>query len=375
MNEIPYIDLKTQHAELKPKLLDAIANVLDHSHFILGREVVEFEEEFARLCGTRHAVGVNSGTDALILSLKALGIGYGDEVITVPNSFVASTTCIRLIGARPIFVDVGDDYNIDPEQIEAAITPKTKAILPVHLTGRPCKMDAILAIAKSRNLHVIEDAAQAILAEYKGKRVGSFGRLGCFSLHPLKNLNACGDGGIIATDDPDLYKQLKIRRNLGLQSRDNCIHWSHNSRLDTLQAAILLTKLPYLPQWTQQRRENARYYQTHLADIPQLQIPNEGEGEKSVYHTFVIQAEKRDELREFLHDRGIGSAIHYPVPIHLAPVARELGYQKGSFPVAEEQAKRILSLPIYHNLTNQQLERICQNLRSFYGSANPSSSS
>ncbi|MEM9542460.1 MAG: DegT/DnrJ/EryC1/StrS family aminotransferase [Cyanobacteria bacterium P01_E01_bin.42] len=366
MNEIPYIDLKTQHAELKPQLLEAIARVFDDSHFILGREVGKFEEEFARLCGTRYAVGVNSGTDALILSLKALGIGYGDEVITVPNSFVASTTCIRLIGACPIFVDVGDDYNIDPEKIEAAITPKTKAILPVHLTGRSCKMDAIEAIAKSRNLHIIEDAAQAVLAEYQGKRVGSFSTLGCFSLHPLKNLNACGDGGAIVTNDPDLYEQLKIRRNLGLQSRDNCIYWSHNSRLDTLQAAILLTKLPYLPQWTQQRRENARYYQTHLADIPQLQIPRDREGERQVYHTFVIQAEKRDELREFLRDRGIGSAIHYPVPIHLTHAARELGYQKGSFPIAEGQAERILSLPIYHNLTSQQLEQICQSLRSFY---------
>lgn len=366
MNEIPYVDLQSQHAAIKSELLEAVARVFEHSQFIFGKEVTEFEEKFAQLCGTRYAVGVNSGTDALILSLKTLGVGYGDEVITVPNSFVATASCIGVLGARPVFVDVGDDYNIDPAKIEAAITPKTKAILPVHLTGRPCQMDEILAIAKSHNLHVVEDVAQAVLAEYRGKRVGSFGKIGCFSLHPLKNLNACGDGGVIVTDNPYLYEQLQIRRNLGLQSRDNCLFWSHNSRLDTLQAAILLAKLPYLPTWTQERRQNARYYQTHLADIPQLQIPQEEEWEKSVYHTFIIQAQKRDELQKFLGDRGIGTAIHYPVPIHLCNAAKHLGYQKGDFPIAEKQAERILSLPIYQGLTLEQLEMICQSIKSFY---------
>ncbi len=366
INQIPFVNLKNQHASLKSELLNAVGEVIDSGHFILGEQVAEFERQFARLCGVRYAVGVNSGTDALILALKAIGIGSGDEVITVPNSFVASTSCIRVLGARPVFVDVGDDYNIDPSQIAAAITPKTKAIIPVHLTGRPCNMEPILAIAKEKGIAVVEDAAQAVLAEYKGQPVGSLGTVGCFSLHPLKNLNACGDGGVIVTDDTSMYEQLKIMRNIGLRTRDDCVLWSHNSRLDTLQAAILLVKLRYLHQWTQQRRENARYYQTQLASIPQIQIPLEQKWEKCVYHTFVIQAEQRDELRKFLSSRDIGTAIHYPVPIHLCTVGRELGYTEGSFPVAEQQSRRILSLPIYQGLTTEQLQLICDNIKLFY---------
>ncbi len=366
INQIPYIDLKSQHASLKSELLSAISEVIDGGNFILGEQVAEFERQFAQLCGVTYAVGVNSGTDALILALKAIGIRSGDEVITVPNSFVASTTCIRLLGARPVFVDVGDDYNIDPSKIADAITSKTKAIIPVHLTGRPCNMEAILALAKEKRIAVVEDAAQAVLAEYQGKRVGSLGTVGCFSLHPLKNLNACGDGGVLVTDNPELYDQFKIMRNIGLRTRDDCVLWSHNSRLDTLQAAILLVKLRYLQEWTQQRRENARYYQTQLAGIPEIQVPQEREWEKCVYHTFVIQAERRDELRQFLSDRGIGTAIHYPVPIHLSTAGKELGYAEGSFPVAEMQSHQILSLPIYPELTVAQLEEVCQNIKLFY---------
>lgn len=366
INQIPYIDLKSQHASLKSEMLSAISEVIDGGNFILGEQVTEFEHQFAHLCGVTYAIGVNSGTDALILALKAIGIRSGDEVITVPNSFVASTTCIRLLGARPVFVDVGDDYNINPNKIVDAITSKTKAIIPVHLTGRPCNMEPILAIAKEKGIAVVEDAAQAVLAEYQGKRVGSLGTVGCFSLHPLKNLGACGDGGMLVTDNPELYEQFKIMRNIGLRTRDDCVLWSHNSRLDTLQAAILLVKLRYLHEWTQQRRENARYYQTQLADIPEIKIPPEREWEKCVYHTFVIQAERRDELRQFLSDRGIGTAIHYPVPIHLSTVGKELGYSEGSFPVTEIQSKRILSLPIYQGLTVDQLEQICHNIKSFY---------
>ncbi len=366
ISKIPYIDLKSQHASLKSELLSAIGEVIDDAYFILGQQVAEFEEQFAQLCGVRYAVGVNSGTDALILALKALGIGSGDEVITVPNSFVASATCIRVLGAKPVFVDVGDDYNIDPSKIPAAITPKTKAIIPVHLTGRPCNMEAIAAIAKENGLAVVEDAAQAILAEYQGQPVGSWGTVGCFSLHPLKNLGTCGDGGMIVTNDPELSEKLKVMRNIGLRTRDDCVMWSHNSRLDTLQAAILLVKLRYLQEWTQQRRANAHYYQTHLAGIPQIQIPPEREEEKCVYHTFVIQVEQREELRQFLSNRGIGTAIHYPVPIHLSTAGRELGYAQGSFPVTEQQSRRILSLPIYPGLTVDQLEQVCENIKSFY---------
>jgi dTDP-4-amino-4,6-dideoxygalactose transaminase len=363
--QIPYVDLAAQHAPLKEKLLAAIGEVIDRGHFILGEEVAEFEQAFAELCGVSFAVGLNSGTDALILALKALGIGSGHEVITVPNSFVASASCIALVGARPVFVDVGEDYNLDPTQLARAITPRTRAILPVHLSGRPADMDPIMEIAQAHGLHVIEDAAQAVLAEYKGKRVGSFGIAGCFSLHPLKTLNSCGDGGMLTTNDAGLAEKCRILRNLGLETRDNCTAWSGNSRLDTIQAAILLVKMGYLETWTEKRRANARYYQEHLT-LSQLEVPRDKPYERAVYHTFVIQADRRDQLQEHLASLGIGSAIHYPRPIHLQQAARELGYSLGSFPVAERQAQRILSLPVYPELNEDELKYIVDAIRQFY---------
>ncbi len=364
---IPYVDIAAQHAAIKHELMAAVSDVLDSGQFILGQQVAEFEQRFAEMCGVRHAVGVNSGTDALILGLKALGIGPGDEVITAPNSFVASTGCIRLLGAKAILVDVGDDYNIDPEKIAAALSPRTKAILPVHLTGRPCDMDPVLRIANERGLQVIEDCAQAVLAEYKGRKVGSFGTIGCFSLHPLKTLNACGDGGMLTTDDPELYERLKVMRNLGLKTRDDCIMWSQNSRLDTLQAAILLVKLKYLDHWIARRRENAQRYREQLQSVAQIRLPpRERDYEKAVYHTFVIQAERRDDLRAFLSAHGIGSSVHYPVPIHLTEAGRELGYPKGSFSVTEAQASAIVSLPIYPELSEDKLDLVCEQIKAFY---------
>ena len=364
--EIPFVNIAAQHAPIKAELLAAMSEVIDQGQFILGQQVSEFERRFADLCGVRYAIGVNSGTDALILALKAIGLQPGDEVITVPNSFVASTSCIRLIGARAIFVDVREDFNMDPSKVASAITPRTKAILLVHLTGRPCDVDPILEVAGANGLHVIEDCAQAVIAEYKGQRVGSFGTIGCFSLHPLKTLNACGDGGVLTTNDPELYEQLTIMRNIGLRTRDDCVIWSHNSRLDTLQAAILLVKLRYLNDWTEQRRENAHCYQDRLKELSQAPVPSDNEHEKSVYHTFVIQADRRDELREFLAARRIDSAIHYPVPIHLSTAGRELGLPAGSFPVAERQAQRILSLPVYPALTRSDLDRVVGAVREFY---------
>ncbi|MDY6783415.1 MAG: DegT/DnrJ/EryC1/StrS family aminotransferase [Cyanobacteriota bacterium] len=366
LKKIPYVDIPGQHALIKSELLAAIEDVIDSGQFILGDRVAEFERQFAELCGVRYAVGVNSGTDAGILALKALGIRSGDEVITAPNSFIASASCIRVLGATPVFADVRDDYNIDPNKIAAAITPKTKAILPIHLTGRPCDMSPIWELARAKGLFIVEDAAQAVMAEYRGQRVGSLGNVGCFSLHPLKTLNACGDGGIITTNDPELYEKLKILRNIGLKTRDDCVAWSHNSRLDTLQAAILLVKLRYLEGWTEQRRQNARLYKDRLADIPQVRFPSEKEREKCVYHTFVIQAQRRDALKQFLTEREIGTSIHYPVPIHLSTVGKELGYLPGSFPVAERQADQILSLPIYQGLTESQIERVCETIQEFY---------
>jgi dTDP-4-amino-4,6-dideoxygalactose transaminase len=364
--QIPYMNLAAQHAPLKAELLSAIAGVLDRGQFILGEEVQEFERRFAALCGVRYAVGLNSGTDALILALKAMGIGPGDEVITAPNSFVASASCIALVGARPVFVDVGEDYNLDPRLLTQAITPRTRAILPVHLTGRPADMEAILAVAQAHGLHVIEDASQAVLAEYKGKKVGAFGIAGCFSLHPLKTLNACGDSGVLTTDDADLAEKCRILRNIGLKTRDDCVLWSGNSRLDTIQAAILLVKLRYLEAWTEKRRANARFYQEHLSGLPQVQVPQDRPYERAVYHTFVIQADRRDQLREHLAQQGIGTGIHYPRPIHLQQAAGNLGYSPGSIPVTENQARRILSLPVYPELTESHLYYIVDAIRGFF---------
>ncbi len=369
--KVPYVNLAAQHSAIKERLLAAVGNVLDHGQFILGSEVGEFERQFADLCGVRYAVGVNSGTDALILALQALGVGPGDEVITVPNSFVASASCIALVGARPVFVDVGEDYNMKSDLIERAITPRTKAILPVHLTGRPADMDAIMEVAEARGLHVLEDCAQAVCAEYKGRRVGSVGSVGCFSLHPLKTLNACGDGGVLTTSDVGLHEDLKALRNHGLQNADRYDAWGHNSRLDTLQAAILLVKLEYVEEWTEKRRRNARLYQGSLAELDKVDVPLDMGHERAVYHTFVIQAEDRDALRSYLGERGIGTGVHYPVPIHLQKAAASLGYGPGSFPLAERQAERILSLPVYPELKEDQIEYVVDCVTSFYNGDKP----
>lgn len=363
---VPYVNLAAQHAPIKEELLDAFRAVMDHAQFILGDEVATFERRFVELCGVRYAVGVNSGTDALILALKALGIGPGDEVITVPNSFVSTTGAIALLGARPIFVDVREDYNIDPTQIERAVTTKTKAIVPVHMTGRPADMEPVLEVARGYRLHVVEDCAQAVLAEYRGRRVGSFGTLGCFSLHPLKTLNACGDGGVLTTNDQSLYEKILMLRNVGLRNRDECVVWSGHSRLDTLQAALLLVKMKYLETWTEKRRTNAERYRGALAAIPGLQLPQDKPYEKAVYHTFVIQADRRDALKCHLAAKEVETAVHYPTPIHLQKAAVGLGHGPGSFPVAERQAQRILSLPIYPELGEAEIEYVARAVREFY---------
>ena len=364
--KVPYVNLAAQHAPIRDKLMAAIGAVIDGGQFILGDQVTEFERRFADLCRVEYAVGVNSGTDALLLALRALGIGPEDEVITVPNSFVASTGCIALAGARPVFVDVGEDYNMDPALIEDAITTRTRAILPVHLTGRPADMDASMNIAREHNLHVIEDCGQAVCAEYKGRRVGSVGSVGCFSLHPLKTLNACGDGGVLTTDDPVLHQEIRTLRNLGLRSRDDCVAWGFNSRLDTIQAAVLLTKLAYVEEWTEGRRDNARAYQHGLEGLHQVLVPRDRPYERAVYHTFVIQAEHRDSLKKHLAASRVGTAIHYPTPIHLHEAARDLGYGAGSFPVTERQAGRVLSLPVYPELESDELEYVVDRVHSFY---------
>ena len=363
--KVPFLNLVAQHAPLKKDLLKAFSTVLGHGQFIRGPEVSEFEERFAALSGVRHAVSVNSGTDALILALRALGVGPGDEVITAPNSFVASASAIRLVGADPVFADVGEDYNLDPASVERAVTGRTKALLPVHLTGRPADMTAIMRIARRRGLLVVEDCAQAVLAEHRGRRVGSFGAAGCFSLHPLKTLNACGDGGVIATDDEALRDRLRVLRNIGLPVRDDCVEWSGNSRLDTVQAAMLLVKLRRLESWTRQRRRNAAFYRKALSGVRGIVVPLDRPDERAVYHTFIVQVDDRDGLRKHLAGRGVETAIHYPVPIHLQTVAAGLRLGPGSFPVAERQAARILSLPVYPELTRPQLSHVVRSIKEF----------
>jgi len=364
--KVPYVNLVAQHSPIKDELMAAIGKVIDSGRFVLGREVDDFEQRFAELAGCRFAVGLNSGTDALIFGLKALGIGEGDEVITAPNSFLASASSIALLGATPVFVDVGKDYNLDPGLLEAAITSRTRAIMPVHLTGKSTDMDGVMSVARKHNIFVIEDCAQAVCAEHNGKRVGSFGEVGCFSLHPLKTLNACGDGGVVTTNDENLYQQFKLLRNHGLRTRDNGMMWAFNSRLDTMQAAVLLTKLDHVEDWTEGRRANAAAYRERLAGLDEVVLPVEEPHQRSVYHTFVIQAERRENLRSFLTARGVGTAIHYPIPIHLQDAASELGYAKGIFPIAEHQAERILSLPIYPELSLDEITYVTDCIRSFY---------
>ncbi|MBI4223667.1 MAG: DegT/DnrJ/EryC1/StrS family aminotransferase [Deltaproteobacteria bacterium] len=358
MRNIPYINLAAQHAPLKPAILKAVERVLDHGQFILGDEVAQFEQKIAAYCGTKYAVGVNSGTDALILALKAFGIGPGDEVITAPNSFLATALAIQAVGAKPVFADIREDLNIDPDLIEGAITQRTKAILPVHLTGKPAEMKPILELARAKKLRVIEDAAQAIGAEYHGRKAGSLGDAGCFSLHPLKTLNACGDGGFITTDDAALAERLRQIRNIGLNNREESDVWGFNSRLDSIQAAILNIKMDYLEAWTEARRQNARFYQQRLSDV--IEVPREEPGTRHVYHTFVVQTDNRDGLQAYLSDQGVGTKIHYPIPIHLQACARNLGYGPGDFPVCERACKRILSLPVYPELKDPDLEYVVE---------------
>lgn len=344
--------------------MEAIGRVLDHGRFIQGPEVAAFEQQFAAYCGARYAVGVDSGTSALYLALRSLGIGEGDEVITVPNSFLASASSIALTGARPVFVDVRDDYNLDPNLLEAAITPRTKAVLPVHLTGRPADMLPIREICRSKGLHIVEDCAQAIGARYHGQGVGTFGNIGCFSLHPLKNLNALGDAGVVVTDDESIFNYLLKARNHGLRNRDECEFWSHNCRLDTIHAATLAVKLKYLDQWTDERQAIAEFYRSNLSDL--LETPSDKPHEFAVYQTFIVQTDRRNELAQHLREKGIEPLIHNPIPIHLQEAARYLGYKPGDFSVTERQAQRVLSLPIFPDMTQQQREHVVNTTRDFY---------
>ncbi len=368
MREIPYVDLAAQFESERSQLMAVIEGVMAEGAFIGGSDIVRLEAALAAYCEMPYAVGVASGTDALILGMKALGIGPGDEVITPPNSFIASTASIVMTGATPVFADVLPDQNIDPEAVAAAVTPRTKAIMAVHLTGRVAPMDRLAHIAERYSLLLIEDAAQAIGSRYMGKPAGSLGDLACFSAHPLKNLNATGDAGFVVTADGAVATRLERLRNHGLVDRNTAQEWGTSSRMDTLQAAILLMRLAKLEDVISQRRANAEIY-CELLDPSHVYIPPSRNVEFNSFHTFVIQADERDKLKDFLAMKGIRTAIHYPIPIHLQPAAAGLGYRHGQFPATERQAGRILTLPVHQFLSTEDIEYVAETVNGFYGAS------
>lgn len=362
---VPYTNFPEQFRLSRQATLAAVERVFERGDFILGREVELFEREFAALCGVKHAVGVANGTDSLILAFRALGIGPGDEVITASNSWISSASAIALVGATPVFADVLPDQTIDPEKIEKTISSKTKAILPVHLTGRCARLKEILEIGVRHGIMVIEDAAQSLTAERDGFRAGGAGLIGSFSLHPLKNLNAAGDAGILTTNDDAFAMKFRRLRNHGLVNRDEVLHWGYNSRLDTLQAAILRTRLSDLPKTIERRRAIAKLYVASLKEL--VECPVEQDNERHTYHVFVIQCDRRNELKDYLAERGVETKIHYPIPIHLQKAAQYLGYRPNDLPRTERQADRILSLPIHQYLTDEQVDWVSNSVRNFYG--------
>ena len=366
--KIPYVDLSEQYRLERKKLLKKIDKTLSTGQFVGGNEIDIFENKIKKLCKVKYCVGLNSGTDALTLGLFALGVKKGDEIITPPNSFIASTAVIAHLGAIPKFVDVRDDLNIDPKKIEKNITKKTKAIMPVHLSGRPCEMDKIMDISKKYNIPVIEDAAQAVGSKFKKKPLGSFGKINCFSAHPLKNLNAVGDSGYITTNDKNIYEIVKNLSNHGrIKNKDIVKKFGYVSRMDNLQASILNFRLNSLNKIIKIRRENAKLYFNFLKGHPYIKLPTEKKDEFNTYHTFVIQAEKRDLLHKYLASKNIGSVIHYPIPIHLQPAAKKFGYKVGSFPITESQANKILSIPIHQFMNKSKIKKVSDEIIKFYG--------
>lgn len=361
---IPFVDLGRQFQSLETELTAAFLDIGKSGVYIMGEKLELFESQVAAFCGVKHAIGVGDGSAALFLILKALGVGPGDEVITATNSFIASAWVIVAAGAKPVLVDVCEDLNIDTQKIESAITKRTKAIIPVHLTGRPAAMDDINAIADRYGIKVIEDAAQAIGALYRGRRVGSLGIAAGFSLHPLKNLGVYGDGGVITTNDSFLDEKLRLLRNHGLRSRDECEIWGFNSRLDTLQAAFATIKLAKLDVWNQRCRGIASIYRESLG--PYVQVPKDEPWEECAYHNFVIRTPLRDELMLHLLENGVGSRVHYPIPIHLQPSSVGLGYQLGDFPKSEMYAKTMISLPIFPELTDEEVYSVVRVVKSFF---------
>jgi dTDP-4-amino-4,6-dideoxygalactose transaminase len=360
---IPFVDLKAQYRAIKPEVDAAILSVLESCEFTLGSEVRAFEDEFAAHCQATYGIGVNSGTSALHLALLAAGVGPGDEVITVPFTFIATVSAIAYTGATPVFVDIDPrTFTMDVTAIEAAITSRTKAIMPVHLYGRPADMDPIMEIARRRGLLVIEDAAQAHGAEYRGRCAGSLGDMACFSFYPGKNLGAYGEGGIVVTDSPDFTRTLRMLRDWGAEKKYQHVLKGYNYRMEGIQGAVLRVKLRHLERWTEERRAAAARYDDLLVDSGVV-TPEPAAGDRHVYHIYAVRTDRRQELQEALHAESIQTGVHYPVPVHLQPAFADLGYRAGCFPHAERAAHEVLSLPMFPELTAEQCAAVAGSVR------------
>lgn len=362
--EVPFVDLKRQYASIKEEIDEAIQNVLDKTAFIMGEYVKNFEDNFAKFCGVKHAIGVSSGTSALYLALLGVGIKPGDEVITVPNTFIATSEAISHAGAKVKFCDIdAETYNIDVSKIK--ITDKTKAIIAVHLYGQMAEMDALMDFAEDNNLKIIEDSAQAHGAEYKGKRSGSIGDVGCFSFYPGKNLGAYGDAGMVTTNDSAIAEKIRLLRDHSRSEKYVHKIVGFNHRIDALQCAILNVKLKYLDAWTDSRRKNAELYNKLISKVDGIITPVEKKYNKHVYHLYVIRTKKRYELQKCLKSQGISTGIHYPIPLHLQPAYSYLKYKKGDFPVTEKCSEEILSLPMFAELTKEEIEYVVEKIIEF----------
>jgi len=373
--QVPFLDLKTQYKQIKSEIDEAIAEVLESTSFVLGKPVQEFESEFARMHNVKHCVGLSSGTDGNHITLWALGIGPGDEVIVPVNTFIATAWGATLCGAKPVFVDCHpESYNIDPEKVENAITARTKAIVAVHLYGQPADMDPLKEIAERHKIYLVEDAAQAHLSEYKGQKVGGLGVAASFSFYPGKNLGAYGEAGAVTTNDDELAEKFRMIRDHGSVKKYTHVLFGHNYRMESIQGAVLKVKLKYLEKWTEERRRVASKYKELLSDLEEIKLPTEMPYARHVYHLFVIQVdsrsdrrqETRDKLQKFLNENGIGTGLHYPIPLHLQPCFKDLGYKKGDFPVAEQLAESGLSLPIYPELTDEQIGYVVEKIHEFF---------
>jgi dTDP-4-amino-4,6-dideoxygalactose transaminase len=364
--QIPFVDLSAQYRAIQSEVHAALQEVLSQSNFILGKPVEEFERAFAAYVGAAHGIGVSNGLDALRLALRALDIGVGDEVIVPANTYIATALAVSAQGAKPVLVDCDATYEIDVTQIEAAITPRTKALMPVHLTGQAADMDPIMDIARRYNLHVIEDAAQAQGTQYKGRPCGSIGVVSGFSFYPGKNLGAYGDAGAVTTNDARLAERLKQLRNYGQQAKYHHLEQGLNARLDTLQAAVLKVKLKYLTEWNRRRARHAEQYEELLTGVGDIAFQKRLPHSTHIYHLYVIETAQRDALQQFLSAQGVQTLIHYPIPMHLQPAYAELRHKEGDFPVAERLAQTMLSLPMYAELTEEQIEYVTDKIKEFF---------